>query len=554
MRAEEALQQREKQLNDIVQNASETIYTFAPDGIFTFVSSAWTQNLGHDVADVLGHSFTEFIHPDDVPRCVYLISRMQTTGKPRESTEYRVRHKDGSWRWHRTSGSVLRDSQGKPTGYVGVAEDITARKQAELKLAEAKQAAEEANRAKSQFLANMSHEIRTPLTAIMGYADVLVGALSKSEDRQAAAIIKRNGEHLLAVINDILDLSKIEANRFEVDRVACSPCQILAEVESLMSVGAGAKHLPLLFKGDGLLPETITSDPVRLRQILINLIGNAIKFTENGSVQVVMRLAAEPTTEPKLQIDVIDTGIGMSEQQVQRLFQPFVQADNSTTRRFGGTGLGLLISKRLAVTLGGDISISTAAGEGSTFRLTVATGPLDGIRCAEYPERVLPSADQIAAPAPAAITLNCRVLLAEDGFDNQRLISLLLRKAGANVTVVENGQEAVDRVLAAQSGHEDAEPGLTRPFDIVLMDLQMPVMDGYEATRRLRKRGFRGPILALTAYAMPQDIDHCLVAGCSAHLSKPIDRDTLLRTISRFLRPAEAALAANATASHATEE
>ncbi len=236
-----------------------------------------------------------------------------------------------------------------------------------------------------------------------------------------------------------------------------------------------------------------------------------------------------------MQIDVIDTGIGMTEEQMGRLFQPFTQADSSTTRRFGGTGLGLTISKRLATMLGGDISVRSVPEQGSIFRVTIATGPLEGVRLVDHvPPTAVPCGQPSAAPR-SAIEINGRILLAEDGPDNQRLISVLLEKAGADVVIAQNGQEAVDKVLAAQTREENARQAPDQPFDLILLDIQMPVMDGYEAARRLRKGGFTGPIIALTAHAMPQDVRRCTEVGCDFHLSKPIDRDTLLGTIARFL-------------------
>jgi PAS domain S-box-containing protein len=406
-------------------------------------------------------------------------------------------------------------------------------------------AAQTATRAKSEFLANISHEIRTPLTAILGYADLLRDPSAQLDKHQAAATIKRNGEYLLAIINDLLDLSKIEAGKLEVEKIACSPCQILADLMSLMSVGADAKGLKLQMGCAGPVPETILSDPIRLRQIVINLLGNAIKFTEAGEVRVTVRVLTAPGMEPQLQVDVSDTGIGMTEEQLRRLFQPFAQADSSTTRRFGGTGLGLTISKRLAVMLGGDISVDSVPGKGSTFRMTIATGPLAGVRLIDHSQPAM--VPQLPPTPGATIPSDCRILLVEDGPDNQRLISFLLRKAGAEVTIAQNGQEAVDKVLAAPPVQKSAGQALDRPFDLILMDIQMPVMDGYEAARRLRQGGFAGPIIALTAHAMPQDVRRCVEVGCNFHLSKPIDRNILIETIARFLAPPSSACEKNAT-------
>jgi CheY-like chemotaxis protein len=262
-----------------------------------------------------------------------------------------------------------------------------------------------------------------------------------------------------------------------------------------------------------------------LRQILLNLIGNAVKFTETGVVKIVLRLLNPSSEQPRLQFEVIDSGIGMTEQQIQRLFQPFSQADNSTTRRFGGSGLGLLISQRLAAMLGGGITVDSRPGHGSTFRLAIAAGPLHGDPLAAQPATTSTRVANAPATSPD-IAIHGRILLVDDGLDNQRLFSHLLRKAGAEVVVADNGRQAVDRAIAARDN---------TPFDLILMDIQMPDMDGYEATRQLRKNGYRGPILAVTAHAMPQDVQQCLAAGCDAHLSKPIDKASLLNAVAQAL-------------------
>ncbi len=386
--------------------------------------------------------------------------------------------------------------------------------------------AEAANAAKSEFLANMSHEIRTPMTAILGFSDILLESVADREQLDAASTIRRNGEYLLGILNDILDLSKIEVGRLNVERIQCSPSEVLSDVVSLMRVRANAKNLSLEVEYDGPIPQFIQSDPTRLRQILINLTGNAIKFTEVGGVRLLARLLDAECDDPKMQFEVVDSGIGMTEEQTARLFQPFVQADTSTTRRFGGTGLGLTISKRLTKMLGGDITINSKLGMGSTFAVTVGTGPSDRVTLLDDVTEARISKGSNDGTTVSRANLDCRVLLAEDGPDNQRLISFVLKKAGAEVVVAENGQIACDLALAARDG--------ATPFDVILMDMQMPVLDGYDATRQLREAGYTGSIVALTAHAMSTDREKCVNVGCNDYMAKPIDHRKLIALVAKY--------------------
>ncbi|MFY9341872.1 MAG: response regulator, partial [Planctomycetota bacterium] len=387
--------------------------------------------------------------------------------------------------------------------------------------------AEEANRSKSAFLASMSHEIRTPLGAILGYADLLLEPDTDAAGREdGARTIQRNGRHLLAVIDDILDLSKIEAGKLEVELLPCAPRQLVAEAIEALRVRAAVKGLQLQAVCTGPIPERIATDPTRLRQILLNLGGNAIKFTERGSVtfEVSCRVAKGGDTG-HLVVAVADTGIGLDATQAARLFAPFQQADVSTTRRFGGTGLGLVISKRLAQALGGDITLHAERGTGCRFEVTIGTGPLAGV---PFDDRAIAIS---AAPAPAAtgrsIRLRGRVLLAEDGPDNQRLLTRLLERAGAAVEVANNGRAAVELAQAARAAG--------KPHDLILMDMQMPELDGYEATRALRDVGLTVPIVAVTAHAMKGARERCLAVGCDDYLTKPVDRAAMLAVCQRLL-------------------
>jgi signal transduction histidine kinase/DNA-binding response OmpR family regulator len=391
------------------------------------------------------------------------------------------------------------------------------------------EAAEESNRSKSEFLANMSHEIRTPMTAIQGYADLLMEPDTTESDRlEYVQTIRRNGEHLLRLINDILDLSKIEAGKMTVEHISCSPASVLVEVASLMRVRALDKALDFDVVYETDIPETIQSDPTRLRQIVVNLVGNAIKFTERGGVRIAVRCEQPHSANPRLRIEVADTGIGMTDAQIGVLFTAFSQADTSTTRRFGGTGLGLAICRKLAALLGGEVTVQSTPGHGTSFFLDIATGPLVGVpMLSDYSEAGFQAE---SSPAHTAQRVHARVLLAEDGRDNQILITTHLRKAGADVTMCENGRLAAHAALAASAGGA--------PFDVILMDMQMPELDGYGATRMLRTQGYTRPIIALTAHAMTGDREKCLAAGCDDYLTKPIDRATLVDAILRWHTPA----------------
>ena len=391
-------------------------------------------------------------------------------------------------------------------------------------------AAEDATRAKSEFLANMSHEIRTPITAILGYTAILLS--EEGIDRapihrvRAFEVIHRNAEYLVDLINDILDLSKIEAGKLQVNHSHCSPTRLVADVVALMRVRADEKRLLLETHFAGPLPESISTDRIRLRQILVNLVGNAVKFTDRGKVSIVVRYLQEGGS-PAVQFDVTDTGIGMTEEQMGLLFRPFSQVDASASRKFGGTGLGLAISKRLVEALGGQITVRSVAGKGSTFSFTINPGPCQGVALvtpARETAESAPPRDEL--PKIQRNVLRGRVLVAEDSPDIQRLTVMLLKLAGAEVEAVENGQLAVHRAWTAwQSG---------QPFDVVLMDMQMPIMDGYAAASELRRRDYPLPIIALTAHAMAEDRQKCLDAGCEDYLAKPIDIARLTAMVEQY--------------------
>jgi signal transduction histidine kinase/CheY-like chemotaxis protein len=477
-----------------------------------------------------------------------------------------TRHAAPGVRWVRAESRTRQDHRGAVSGLFGTIMDVTAdvdREEAlRLARAEAEEAsaqlrtinavledattrandmaaqAEMASYAKSEFLANVSHEIRTPLTAILGYTDLLRDDLmvSSGSTRQLDAVdtIRRAGEHLLIVLNDVLDLSKIEAGSMVIETIPTDLPALLLEVDGLMQARVAPKGVVLRTHLESPVPERIHTDPTRLRQILMNVLGNAAKFTDAGSIDVQVRVlsAAEDFAVDMLRIAVTDTGPGMTPAQAASLFQPFTQADASVTRRHGGTGLGLTICRRLAELMEGRVYLAhTAPGVGTTFVIEL---PLEAVAEAR---RV--TALPIAAPslahggarppilAPSAITLRGRVLLAEDGPDNQRLIGHYLRTAGATVTIVENGALALEAMRDAMA--------TGTPYDLLVTDMQMPELDGYSLAKALRQQGVTTPIIALTAHAMAEDRTRCLSAGCDDYVRKPIDRAALLGACARWI-------------------
>ncbi len=500
--------------------------------------------------------FVELLHCDDRQAMVEAIDGHLDRRLPFEC-EFRIRSPYGDYRWFHATGQARWDDSGQPARMAGALRDVTERRLLEedrnrfiadlqasrdqitaqaaqlLKQTEelrhAQKRAEDASRSKGEFLANMSHELRTPLTAMLGYSDLLYdeGDLSRAPRSRLEMIdtIRINGRHLLQLIDDILDLSKIEAGKMAIESIPCHPDLILDEVHRLFDLRAQAKGLQLDIRLSGLLPSAFLCDPVRLRQILVNLVSNAIKFTEKG--RVTLELAATRGERADLKFTVTDTGIGMTSEHLGRVFQSFGQADASTTRKFGGTGLGLSISQRLAGLLNGSLTVASESGRGSTFTVMIHANVPNEAEWRTYepePLPLTPTAEPMAASK--SVLDGARILIADDVEPNRRLIGFVLSKAQAVVTYVENGAEAIDKIAVAEQQDQ--------PFDIILMDMQMPVLDGYLATRQLRNNGYRGPIIAMTARAMTQDRQECLDAGCDDYLTKPIDRTALLEVCTHF--------------------
>jgi PAS domain S-box-containing protein len=517
-RAERALRENELRYRTLVNNQGEGVGTVDPQERFVLVNPAAERTFGVPAGGLAGRGLKEFVTSEQ-----WALIRQQTARRSRaESSCYEVEitRPDGERRDLLITATPQFDDQGRFTGTFGVFRDITDRKQAERALKDAKQQAELASRAKSEFLANMSHEIRTPMNGILGMATLALEAESPREQRECIEQVRCSAEHLLAILNEILDLSKVEAGRLELECIPFSLSRCLTETITTLALAARQKGLELVCQPAPGLPEALLGDPFRLRQVLLNLIGNAVKFTAAGRVSVRIQPVELCGERIHLQFSVSDTGIGIPPDRQQYVFEPFCQADGSTTRRYGGSGLGLSISAKLVSLMGGRIWVDSAPGQGSTFHFTACFQPA--------PE----SEEPLPLPAPEDVELGrflppLRILLVEDNPVNQKLAARMLEKRGHQVTVAGNGREAVTLTQAGA-------------FDLVLMDIHMPEMDGLEASAAIRAleraTGEHVAIVAMTALAMAGDREKCLQAGMDGYLAKPIRPAELFAALQKHAR------------------
>lgn len=511
-RFEAELADRDEQLSLLARNATDAVLRIGLDGRCIYASPSAKDVLDLDPKSLKGASILESFHPEDEQRVKAAFEDLALGKRERFVIAYRSSGPDVSdvYRWYEANAGLVRDSTtGEPSEVLASIRDITDRKQMEFDLVEARRNAEAASAAKANFLANMSHEIRTPMNGVIGFTELLLNEDVTARQRKHLEMIAKSGRTMMQILNDILDMSKIEAGRMGI---AAEPVDLRQELEScikLVEPGARQKDLDLDLDVADDLPEYVLVDPLRLRQIVTNLLGNAVKFTDRGAVAISATGVIGEDGEHHLQIAVNDTGVGIAPQRLTAIFQQFTQADNSTARRFGGTGLGLSISSQLAILMGGELTAESEEGKGSTFTLFLPLKPV------EQPQGLVPNQarefEGVLEGKPS------RVLIAEDHDINQALIVSMARQIGLEPAIACNGEEAVEMMKAAQREG--------KPYALVLMDIQMPLMDGIEATKRIRAAGFKAdrlPIIALTANAYPEDIERCLAAGMQAHISKPI--------------------------------
>jgi len=500
---------------NILAEAPALIWRANTDGQCDWFNTTWLAFTGRTLEQERGEGWAEGVHPEDLEHCVGIWRGAFAEREPFEM-EYRLRHHDGEYRWILDIGRPLPAMDGSFAGYIGYCFDITDRKLTELELVQAREAAEAANRAKSEFLANMSHEIRTPMNSIMGLSQLMAYTELSPEQQEYLEGIRTSSENLLSLINDILDLSKVEAGKIELEARNFSLRRCLEEVIKTQTTTANEKGLELETSIDPAVPDALVGDQLRLKQVLLNIVGNAVKFTVKGGVRVAAQLDRQVDDLIYLKLSVTDTGIGIEPEAIGRIFAPFGQEDTSTTRKYGGTGLGLSISLKFVELMGGTIWCESRKDEGSTFHLLIP------FFLGETQEKPAPTPKR--DPVPEAFRENYHILLADDQEMNRTVMCKLLARFGHTLETAENGGEALE--LWEKGG-----------YDVILMDVEMPGIDGTEATRRIREAELKGsertPIIALTAHALKDQREKLLSCGFDGYVAKPVDLRELLEEIRR---------------------
>jgi PAS domain S-box-containing protein len=529
----------EAQLQLLATNATDAVFRISLDGRFQYASPSTKQVFGIEPARVIGRDVSWGIHPDDRAAVVSAMELLASASSERLLITYRSARPDlpDAWRWVESNAGVVRAADGQPTEIIASLRDISNRKQLELDLEAARLRAETAAHAKSTFLANMSHEIRTPMNGVIGFTELLLSSELPCEQRRQAELIADSGRAMMRLLNDILDLSKVEAGQM---RIADEPFDLrhtLRACVRLVTPAAEQKGLVLDMNIDDTLPTMIRGDGLRLRQIILNLLGNATKFTLHGAIALRVRsdVSGESAGGAALLIEVEDTGIGVAPERRAAIFETFVQAEATTAGRFGGTGLGLPISAQLAELMGGRLVLDDADRQGSRFVLSLPLVPCDEDE-ARIPIRATGAITTVNPLCPDTAGSPPRILVAEDHDVNQLLITAMLQQLGYEPSIAADGAKAIAMVKTARAEGQS--------YALVLMDIQMPVMDGPEATRRLRGENISAdelPIIALTANAYADDVSACLTAGMQAHLAKPVTLAGLDGMLSQWMRRASVA-------------
>jgi PAS domain S-box-containing protein len=511
----DAARRHEARFRALVENSSDGVFLITLEGTIEYASPATIRILGFRPAQTVGLRLEDLVHPDDHAELdVCWRMALAHPGKPVLGVA-RFRHADGRWRYIELMGMNRFDDLVVEALVLNY-RDITYRRQVEQELQAAKEAAETASRAKSEFLANVSHEIRTPMNGILGMTQLAIEAASPDQQREYLELVKSSGASLLTLINEILDLSKIEAGRLELDHIAFDVRPLVDASVNTVAWRAREKTLSLAVQVHADVPYRVVGDPARLRQVLVNLLGNAIKFTDRGGVSLHVDVHAAVDGKVTLHFAVEDSGIGIPVEKQRVIFDAFTQADGSTSRRYGGTGLGLAICTRVVDMMDGQMWVDSTQGAGSTFHFTAVLGRTDeGVASADA------SGDAPGQPAAACRPL--AILLAEDNAVNRLLAIKLLEKDGHRVVTAGDGREALEKLASER-------------FDVVLMDVQMPVLNGFEATAAIRGAetgtGRHQFIAAVTAHALNGDRDRCLKAGMDAYITKPLNHAELQKVLT----------------------